>query len=670
MTRDNPADDTANGADEQDEDGLSRRGVLRGSAALGAAPVIASAAGAAEAAIGDGPQGVHVAYGQEPTSMLTVAFTGAPGGGTVRYGEAGDDPETADLGTSATASGRPVPGKDAMAYTVALTGLAADTAYAYEVELNGTTAERRTVRTAPLGDGSDGFTITQVGDNGAADPENPAQRPDDDNPNMVMQLAEEQEPVMQLLSGDISYSNGKPSTWELYFDTHEDFYATTPFMTVPGNHEAEVGTGLVQYDRRLNSAMPIHDPDIDAVSKRRWWDIVYENTFVMGLNTTADACGDMARGEELIPIYDPRCETEQGLTYGEIQEEYMRSALARAAAREDVRWKIVTFHGPLWTTSPDHEPRRDLQERWGPIFDEYDVDLVMHGDNHVWERSKPITHTADMLEYSSRREPRQQGEAPPPEAAAEGLDLPFDAGDVGTTFVVNGTGGVSHYELGDREVYMDTALEDYFGVTRLDIDDESITVQYVSHPPLQETYDEDGTLPDDFDPSLSNPNVEVRDAFEIRKTAKGRPKQVQTGGVPDEPTETALSVSGDRTDDGDVFRAGATNRVELSVDANDAVELRDRIPAEWDVVGGDAGRTEPGPDGTQYVYLDAEPSEAVEARYFVEAPSDADDTGQYSFGPVEARGTERFATDGWQAVAGTSSTEYLVAAGRGVGLPL
>jgi hypothetical protein len=670
MTRDNRTEDGGTDrADDQDESGLSRRGILRGSAALGAAPVIASAAGAAEAAIGDGPQGVHVAYGQEPTSMLTVAFSGAPGGGTVRYGEAGDDPETADLDTTVGASGWPVPGRDAMAYTATLTGLAADTAYAYEVELGGTTGERRTVRTAPLGDGSDGFTITQVGDNGIADPENPGQRPGDDNPNMVLRLAEQQEPVMQLLSGDISYSNGKPSTWELYFGTHEDYLSETPFMTVPGNHEAEVGTGMVQYDRRLNDAMPIEDPGIDAVSKRRWWDIVYENTFIMGLNTTADACGDMARAEELIPIYDPRCETEQGLTYGEIQEEYMRSALARAEARDDVKWKIVTFHGPLWTTSPDHEPRRDLQERWGPIFDEYDVDLVLHGDNHVWERSKPITHTEDLLTYSERREPRQQGEAPPPEAAAEGLDLPFEDSNVGTTFVVNGTGGVSHYELGARELYIDTAFEDFFGVTRLDIDDESITVQYVSHPPLQDVYG-DGTLPDEFDPSLSNPDIEVRDAFEIRKTPDGRPKQVQTGGVPDEPTGAALSVSGERTDDGDVFRAGATNQIDLSVEANDAVELRDRIPIGWDVIGGDVGRTEPGPDDTQYVYLEMTPSEEVETSYFVEAPGDADDTGQYSFGPVEARGTERFAGEGWQAVPGTTSTEYVIAAGTGAGLPL
>jgi hypothetical protein len=694
--------DTTNTDDETDNGGrLSRRGVLRGSAALGAAPVLASAAGAADAAIGDGPQGIHLAYGTEPTSMMTVAFTGAPGAGRVRYGRPGE------MDTTAGASSQPVPGKDAVAYTVTLTGLAPDTEYAYEVALNGTTSSTRRFRTAPAYDseaGTDGFTIAQVGDHGAADPENPGQRPGDAHPQMVMAIAEALDAEMQLLSGDISYSNGKPSTWERYFDVHQNYYAgtpageqvneagkqyedgrpATPFMTIPGNHEAEVGTGMVQYDRRLNDAMPLYDPAIDAVSKRRWWDIVYENAFIMGLNTTADACGDLARSEEFVPLYDPRCETEQGLTYGEVQEQYMREALGRAEANDDVKWKIVFFHGPLWTTSPDHEPRRDLQERWGRVLDEYDVDLVLHGDNHVYERTKPITHTEDLLTYSERRAPPRneqvQGSAPSPEAAAEGLDLSFETG---TTFVVNGTGGVSHYPLSEaNELYIEERTNAFFGITRLDIDEERINVQYVAAPPLSEQgadgLDESTPLTGAFDPDrATNADLQVRDEFDIRHTPAGRPFQTLPG-MPDTapgggtddggdpaPTPT-FRASGSRADDGSVFRAGTTNRIELSLRANDPIEARDRIPVEWDVVGGDVRTTAPGPGGTQYVRLDATATERsdgsyrLEADYFVEAPGDADDTGRYSFGPAQVRSTDRFAEAGWTAVSGTSSTETVV----------
>ena len=654
--------------DERAGDGMSRRGLLRAGAALGAAPVVASAAGAADAAIGDGPQGIHVAYGADPGSMVSIAFTGGPGGGSVRYGEPGE------LDTTVSASGLPVPGRNAIAYTATLTGLAADTEYAYEVTLNGTTSRQYRFETAPRDTGSDGFTVTQVGDHGIADPENPGQRANTDDPELVMALAEAQDPAFQLLSGDISYSNGKPSTWELYFDTFESFYAETPFMTVPGNHEAEVGTGLTQYDRRLNDAMPIPgtDVELDPEHKRRWWDFVYDNTLFVGLNTTADACGDLFRAEEHIPLYDPRCETEQGLTYGELQEQYLRETLARAAARDDVKWKIVQFHGPLWTTSPDHQPRRDLQERWGPIFDEYDVDLVLHGDNHVFERTKPITHTEDLLEYARRRAPVEgpNDEAPPsPSEAAADLDLTFDAG---TTFVVNGSGGTSHYNTGTREAYIESMTDDYFGITRLDIDDTSIDVQYIASPDLSSAYNEDGTLPDNFDPE--NDNVEVVESFSIVKTDAGRPTQSSFVSDPASPAPT-LEVAGNRTDDGGIYTGGQTNQITLELtDANDPVELRDVIPVEWNVVAGDVEReadgsvhTEPGPDGMQYVYLDADPATAARFDYFVEAPSNLEDTGEYTFGPFEARGTQQFADEGWQTVAGTSSTERVLGTSTNLG---
>ena len=48
--------------------------------------------------------------------------------------------------------------------------------------------------------------------------------------------------------------------------------------------------------------------------------------------------------------------------------------------------------------------------------------------------------------------------------------------------------------------------------------------------------------------------------------------------------------------------------------------------------------------------------ESVDVTYFVEAPSGADDTGQYTFGPVEARAGE----SNWVAVEGTSDTNAVV----------
>lgn len=613
------------GTDESS--GVSRREVLRGAglAALASAPALASSAGTAKGAVAGGPNGVHIAYGADPKTSMAIGWTGGPAGDAlVRFGDPGD------LDTTVRADRAPVPGMDAFAYTARLTGLSSGTEYAYEVAMDGTTRGPFTFQTAP--DADQPFRVTAVGDHGIADPNNPGQRPSTDDPNAVVSTvadlldgaAEEgRYPGFHIGVGDISYSNGAPSTWERYFSEFEDLYAERPFMTTPGNHEAEPGTGLLNYDRRLNDLMPIFEERVSAEHEQRWYDFDFGNTKFVSMNTTTDNCGDILRAEEYIPLYDPRCSDPEGTglveeTYGEVQEAFLREALEDAAENPDIQWTVVFMHGPLWTTSPDHAPRFGLREKWGRIFDEYGVDLVLHGDNHLWERSQPI-------EDNPNSEP----------------------GEFGTTFLVNGTGGVSHYATGPDAEFLEFQTNEHFGPTLLDIDEESITVEYVV---------------------ASSPNGaelgEVRDRFDIVKDAQGRPTQVdrrdELGGTEDPtPDPFTLDVSGTRTDDGTAFLAGDTNQIGLSVDANtDVTALRDTIPVEWDVVGGDASRTEAGPEGTQYVYFeDVDPDQQQSVTYFVEAPRNPAQSGEYAFGPCEVHVNE---LGTFRPAPGTTSDEVVV----------
>ena len=597
---------------------LDRRDLLRGVAGAATAPFFVDSV-AGQAAPDEGPSGVHVAYGRDPASTLRVGWSGAPAADArVEIGRPDEPPTRVDAEAS------PLPGREAVAYTATVTGLVPDTAYEYEAVLDGRRAGPFQVETAP--DSTDGFTVTAVGDHGVPDPENPFQRPDTDDPEEVMDLAADLDPAMQLLTGDISYANGKPSTWELYFDTHEEFFARTPFMTAAGNHEAEPGTGLTQYDRRLNDLMPVEDPpgSDDLQHEQRWYHVDYDNTRFVSLSTTTDGCGDVSRGEEFVPIYDPRCEAG-GATYGDVQEEYIRRVLEDAVADDDVTWKVVYFHGPFWTDSPDHAPRDLLRDRWGTLFDEYGVDLVFCGDNHVWERTEPLAAKPDRDDY----------------APAEAWDW---ESDVGTTYVTNGTGGVSHYGFGNRKPseYLARRTNNYFGVERLDIDDERIRVDYVT------TDTEDG-------------EPIVRDSFEVRKsddrTDRGvrRPKQIDRY---DGPVEDDVIVQGSREDDGSVFTGGQTDRIELAFDATREVRLRDRIPASWDVVGGDATGTDDGaPGDTQWVYFDAGAAESGSVAYFVEVGEGPTATGRYTVGPAQATTADR---EEWLDVPGTESEETVV----------
>ncbi|MUV87682.1 hypothetical protein GJ631_14245 [Natronomonas sp. CBA1123] len=598
-------------------DDLSRRGVLKGVAAASTTPfLVSSAAGQVE--VPDGPAGVHVAYGRDPATTLRVGWTGAPAADArLEIGEP-DAPAT-----TVSATQQPVPGKEAVAYSATVTGLDPATTYEYAAALDDRRSEPFTVSTA---DPKSGFSVTAVGDHGVADPNNPFQRANTDDPQRVMATAAERDPDVQLLPGDVAYANGKPSTWELYFETFESFYAETPFMTVPGNHEAEPGTGLLQYDRRLNDLMPVDDTLAleDLQHEQRWYHFDYDNTRFIGLSTTTDGCGDVGRGEEFVPIYDPRCEFG-GLTYGDVQERFLEATLEDAAEDDDLTWTVVYFHGPLWTDSPDHAPRSLLRDRWGTLFDEYGVDLVLCGDNHVYERTKPIEARPDRDDYG-------------PDSAWN-WESPY-----GTTFVTNGTGGTSHYGFGNTAPsdYLARRSNRYFGVTELDIDDERIRVEYVT----SETDDDGEQL--------------VADAFEIRKadeaTDSGVPKPEQIDRY-DGPVTEALVVEGTRTDDGSVFTAGQPNQIDLTFEATEAVRIRDRIPAAWDAVAGDTERTEPGPGDTKWVYFDMDATESGSVTYFAEVPGGIDSSDRYTFGPFQAYDPS---AEEWLTVPGTTGEATVV----------
>jgi hypothetical protein len=481
-------------------DGIGRRGFLKGAAAMSAMPVLAGAAGTAGGAPSTAPTGVHVALGNPAHRELRVGWTATPvDTGIVEYRRAG--------GTrwrTVGAATKPVPGENVAVYTARLDGLDPDTEYEYRAVLGDTRSQISTTSTAPKPGDSGRLTVTAVGDQGIADENNAAQRASNDDPERVIGIAKNIDPAFHLGVGDISYANGRPETWELYFSEFEYMYSETPFMTAVGNHEVEPGTGLTQYDRRLNDLMPVDNPGRPQLeSKQRWYAFQYGDTLFMSLNTSTDSCPGTTRAAETVPTLDPTCQTEvqegidlppgpertiekpleQNLSE-RAQTEFIEETLRRAERDPTVKWKVVYCHGPLWTSSPTHPDRRDLRRLWGEYFHEYNVDIVLHGDNHVYERTKPI---------GPGNEVREMGES-------------------GTTYVTNGTGGTSHYELEPEPEFTAFRDNDHFGVTELSFGTDLLVVEYVAFSP-EETGPADPT-------DVTGRTV---DTLTIGKDADGRP---------------------------------------------------------------------------------------------------------------------------------------------------
>jgi hypothetical protein len=106
-------------------------------------------------------------------------------------------------------------------------------------------------------------------------------------------------------------------------------------------------------------------------------------------------------------------------------------------------WKIVVTTTPLYTSPSDHRADKDQTTALQPILDKYEVNLVIWGDNHNYERIKfPNKHTV---------------------------------------FVQSGTGGESHYEFEgqiNESIYQND--KDY-GFTKIVVSPSSLMGQFISH---------------------------------------------------------------------------------------------------------------------------------------------------------------------------------------------
>ncbi|MFC4551375.1 MULTISPECIES: M14 family zinc carboxypeptidase [Halorussus] len=125
--------------------------------------------------------------------------------------------------------------------------------------------------------------------------------------------------------------------------------------------------------------------------------------------------------------------------------------------------------------------------------------------------------------------------------------------------------------------------------------------------------------------------------------------------------DVAPSVTATRSDDGDLFTAGQTNRVEISVAGNAEALVRDRLPAEWSVAGGDP-RTVYTDGDVRYVEFE-NPVEDGARTYFAEAPTSLTGTNSYEFGPVE------YSLDGgdnWVEIPATTDRNNVLAADTGL----
>ncbi len=221
-------------------------------------------------------------------------------------------------------------------HSVTLRDLLPSTVYHYRVKSGADVGEDNTFHTAV--EWFEPFTLVAYGDT----------RTNHNDHLAVVNRIIEHEPDLVLHCGDLVENGNVLSQWDVFFDTTKDLMKNVPFYPALGNHE--------------NNAQNYYDlfypPAGGGKDSKQWYSFDYGNAHIICLDS--------------------------GVRYSTDQIEWLEADLARVADR--VQWIFVNFHHPPHS-SGSHGSEYATMPRWIDAFEQYGVDIVFNGHDHLYERS-------------------------------------------------------------------------------------------------------------------------------------------------------------------------------------------------------------------------------------------------------------------------------------------
>jgi HEAT repeat protein/3',5'-cyclic AMP phosphodiesterase CpdA len=216
---------------------------------------------------------------------------------------------------------------------IELEALVPDTTYHYRIQSGEAEAGPFTFSTA--GDGA--FSFAVFGDSRTSA---------EQSAGVGRQMASHN-PRFLLHSGDLVSNGTVYEQWEEQFFTPlKEVINRIPIFPVLGNHE--------QNSEHFYNFFP----------SGSWYAFDYGNALFIALNTNA-ASGGFEPGSE--------------------QYAWLERTLSESSAL----WRIVWFHHPPYS-SGNHGCSMAQQEAFAPLFEQYQVDVVFNGHDHIYERSFPM----------------------------------------------------------------------------------------------------------------------------------------------------------------------------------------------------------------------------------------------------------------------------------------
>ena len=395
-----------------DDSSLTRRQILAGAggtgllAAAGPLTVLgaarpASAASASGGAADGTPEQIHLTWGADPASSVTVSWA-SPGqatGARAQLRRGGGFGRTVRAIQRTYTDG--INGETVWTYHAQLTGLAPDTEYSYTVTADndsGSEPFAASFRTAPAGRAR--FRFTSFGD--LATP-NTQWVLSYGQSAFAVAAVESFKPLFHLLNGDLCYADlnptAQPEVWQDFGNNNQSSAANRAWMPCPGNHEVEFDNGPQGFTSYLTRYLL---PDNGTGWFRgRWYSFQVGSVLFVSLDADdvvfQDAGAFVAGPAALTPVASTgNPPIEPGTSFyihgysGGAQTAWLERTLAAARSDPSVDWIIAQMHQiACSSSSTGNGSDLGIRQEWLPLFDRYQVDLVLNGHDHDYERSFP-----------------------------------------------------------------------------------------------------------------------------------------------------------------------------------------------------------------------------------------------------------------------------------------
>src|SRR5215212_637774 len=149
------------------------------------------------------------------------------------------------------------------------------------------------------------------------------------------------------------------------------------------------------------------------------------------------------------------------------QYSFVRHDLISTSQNPDIKWIIVYFHHPMYTSASEHSSDLLLRATYHPLFDQYGVDLVLQGHNHNYQRSYPITYSNNINSnnYHKISNINNDISSKPTITSANANTYNNPTGQI---YVTAGTGGESLYDFKNKANFIATQYKGY-GFFNVDI---------------------------------------------------------------------------------------------------------------------------------------------------------------------------------------------------------